>query len=663
MRTNRTWLDAGILYVLAALLVLPVFRLHYLNRWSSIESTFIADGRMFEENWTHHLWQPRWYAGTRTDYVYPPGLRYAVAILSGVVHITPAHAYHIAIGLFYIFGIVAVYLWTRTAVKDRASAWLAAAGVALLSPCFLLLPDFRADSLVPWRLHVLMSYGEGPHISSLAVLPIAWLGAWRRFQGGGVRWLLLSACAAAVVVSINFYGATALAITFPLLAWACYLQRGDWRIFRDSALIAALAYSLTAWWLVPSYIQITSRNLRLVAPAGNFWSIPVFAAILAAYIGFSLWIRRWRRFSAYSFFIGSGAGFLGLYVLGYRRFGFQVAGNSLRLVPEFDLFLILCGVELVRLGWQWRPRGTFRLAPRIAIVLLLLICCRPGWRYVKHVYSEFPQDDHWQQRVEYRTPAWLEQQFPDQRVFVSGTIRFWYNAWHNGQQADGGSDQGILNPLLPAAKWAIIHTDDPERLQAWLEALGVDIVVVPGPTSQESFKEFEHPQMYDAHFPLLRDDGEGNRFYRVPRRATGIVRIVDRRRLEAVPVLPQEPEKVQLCAYAQAVQIAPPGGPSPDRARGRWHNDDTLDVDVDIKEGESLLVQENYDPYWRAYVDGRGQAIQRDAVGFMMMPLPPGRHLVRLVFETPIEVTAGRVLAAVSLMLVGFLALRPAVRR
>ena len=374
------WLDACLLFVLAATLVFPLFRLKYLDNWPSIESTFIADGRMLQANWPHHLWQPLWYCGTRADYVYPPGLRDGVAIFSTLLRLSPARSYHLFIGLFYAFGISALYLWARTGTGSRSAAWLAAAGVALISPCFLILPDVRMDSpfLVPWRLHVLMKYGEGPHISALSVLPLAWLGAWRRFLGGGVRWLILSAGAAALVVTINFYGATALAITLPLAAWSCFLQRRDWRIIRDAFFIAALAYGLTAWWLVPSYLRITSRNLRLVSPEGNKWSVPVALIILAVYIAVSLVLRRLRRFDAYSFFIYSGLWFLGVYVLGYRWFGLQVAGSSMRLVPEMDLFAILCAVQLAGSIWIRLPNTRVRLADTPRRSSNLVLCFLPS---------------------------------------------------------------------------------------------------------------------------------------------------------------------------------------------------------------------------------------------------------------------------------------------
>src|SRR5271168_1932023 len=207
------WLDAAAVFALAAILVLPLFRLEYLKNWPSIEGAFVADGHALMENWPHHLWQPLWYCGTRADYVYPPVLRLGVACFSWLLHASFAHAYHILTALFYSLGIAAVYLFVRSGTGSRRAGWLAAGGVALISPCYLLVPEFR--SRTPWRLHVLMAFGEGPHISSLSMLPLVWLGAWKLFRDGGLRWLFFGAGAAALVVGINFYGATALAITFP----------------------------------------------------------------------------------------------------------------------------------------------------------------------------------------------------------------------------------------------------------------------------------------------------------------------------------------------------------------------------------------------------------------------------------------------------------------
>lgn len=659
MSRKSWWLDSAAVFALAAVLVLPVFKVEYLNNWQSIEGAFIAEAHALQATWPHHLWQPLWYNGTRADYVYPPGPRYAVAALSAALHVSDARAYHVAIGFCYAFGFAMLYVWIRSATGSRGAAWLAVAGIALTSPSFLLLPDIRNDSPfhVPQRLHVLMTYGEGPHISSLAMLPIAWLGAWKRLMGGSSRWLCLGAAGVALTVTINFYGLIAAAITMPLLVWSCLLARPEGSriapMVRDALWMGALAWGLTAWWLVPSYVRITTANLHLFAPPGNSWSVPAAAVLLLVYIAASLGLALRARFRAYTFFTWSGLLWMAIYVLGFRWFGLEVAGSPWRLIPEFDLFAVLCCAQIVGILWRWRPKG-FGMAPQAALLIVLFFAFRPSWRYLKHAYQEFPVEHDVTRRVEYKTETWLYEHFPEQRVFVTGTIRFWYNTWHLGQEADGAQQQSILNPLLPGAQWIITHGTDANLMKCWLEALGVDILVVPGRDSQEPYKDFADPTLYDASLPLLRDDGEGNRYYRVPRGATGIVRVVDQARLEAVPAIRVSGLTTQVQAYADAIEAGPAG----DRAQCHWIGSEVLQVNAVVGPGEVLLVQETFDPGWHAYENGRALPIHADAVGHMLIALPPGSHAIKMVFEAPAEVVVGRIAGIACLMSIALLTFR-----
>jgi hypothetical protein len=289
------------------------------------------------------------------------------------------------------------------------------------------------------------------------------------------------------------------------------------------------------------------------------------------------------------------------------------------------------------------------------LAILLFPAIRPSTRYLAHAYTEFRADPNWQDRMEYRTPEWLWRNYPDQRVFVTGTVRFWYNAWRDGQQAHGGSDQGILNALWPTALFRLNHDLREPLVLHWLQTLGVDIVVVPGP--QDEYKDFTNGSLYDQNFPLLHDDGMGNRFYRIPRRVPGIVRIVDRGRVLAAPAIPKDYEESQLAVYSDAIESFPPGGGAPDRAHAHWRGSDELDIEASAQPGEALLVQETYDPDWRAYVNGKSLSIHRDAAGLMLVDLPPGNHFVRLVFETPMEDYVGRALSLATLVLMAFLGL------
>ncbi len=65
------------------------------------EHLLIADAGALSvsDHWPHPQWQPLWYAGTRFDYIYPPG-RYGTAIISKIFGYWPVKAYHFYTALF-----------------------------------------------------------------------------------------------------------------------------------------------------------------------------------------------------------------------------------------------------------------------------------------------------------------------------------------------------------------------------------------------------------------------------------------------------------------------------------------------------------------------------------------------------------------------------------
>src|ERR1700724_2653808 len=181
MKPQRIWppvlVDFLVIFLMTAALIWRLFKIKYSALWSSIESTFIADGRFLRDHWPPPLWQPLWYCGTRFDYIYPPALRYGTAALAKMLPILPVRAYHLYTAIFYCLGIAGVYLFVRVVAKSRGGAWLAALATLLVSPSFLFIREVRMDAwhLAPQRLSALVRYGEGPHVSSLAILPFALL--------------------------------------------------------------------------------------------------------------------------------------------------------------------------------------------------------------------------------------------------------------------------------------------------------------------------------------------------------------------------------------------------------------------------------------------------------------------------------------------------------
>jgi hypothetical protein len=647
-------LDLVLLFLFTAALIKPLFQLEYLDRWDSIESTFIADGRFLRDHWPHPQWQPLWYCGTRYDYIYPPALRYGTALLSRVW--IPAQAYHIYTALLYCLGISGVYFMVRVMSRSRGSAWIAAAATALVSPAFLFLRVMRLDSphLTPNRLWVLTRYGEGPHISSLALLPFAlafaYLGLQRRRPGS----LAAAGLFCALVALTNFYGATSLAIFYPVLVWSVWVTSRDSRVWLRAAAIPALAYGLSAFWLVPSYFRITIENLRWVSSPGNRWSLALALAAAIVFVTVSWRATSGKPRRVYAVFVSGSLLFMGLNVLGNFYFNFRVAGEPLRLVPELDLALILAGVALLRQMWNWPLAIPSARLARAAAVIVVLYAAWLARHYVRHAWELYPRDPDYRQRVEYRMSDWIHGHLPNGRIMVIGSVRFWWDTWYDLAQTGGGSEQGVLNPYLVPAQWELTMGSDPEMAVRWLTALGADAVIVTFKNSQEVYHDFRFPYKFAGVLPVLYDDRQGNVIYQVPRRSPSLARVVDAAPFQVLHPLTPQTNIEALRAYTAAIEQGPEAP-----ATTAWEGTDRMRIHARIGNRQALVVQVTYDPAWHAYVDGKALPVHKDAADFSVIGAPPGEHDIDFVFEMPLENRAGWGLTLLSLLVVAALLGRP----
>lgn len=641
---RRPIIDSLVVFLIAGALIYPLFKREYLDNWGSIESTFIGDARILREHLPHPSWQPLWYCGTRFDYIYPPALRYGTALTSLALQVSTARAYHLYIATLYAIGIMGVYWLAYAGSGSRLQAWLAALLTALLSPSLLLMNDLQRDSpdWVPQRLHVLITYGEGPHISSLALMGCALAASFVALRQWRPVFLAFAGILAATVVSNNFYGATALALFFPILTWAVYLEVRRPIVFARASGIALIAYGLCAFWLTPSYVRITQLNLRWVAMPGKPWCIAVFIACTIAFVFLT------RRFNkAWPVFLAGAAFFMSLYVPGWYFFGFSVTGNAMRLAPELDLALILL------FSYGVARAIVLRGLPQLAAIVVLIAACYPALHYLRIAWKMYPRATHIEDRPEYQTTKWLHDNLPGARALSSGSIRFWYDTWFNVSEAYGGSDQGMLNQIIPAANWQITHGDKPEVAAAWLQALGVDAIIVPGKTSPEVYHDYTFPEKFRGFLPVLYDDQKGDVIYRIPRRFPGLARVVDRASLLKTAPPAYGDDMQSLGSYIQAIEYGPDAEPVTKRP-----NFETIQITASIVAGQSLLFQETYDPAWHAYADDKPARISTDAMGFMLIDTPSGAHTIRLQFETPLENRIGWILTALTAVCLVLLCLR-----
>ncbi len=632
MRQNQprawTWAaDSLLLYALATAILNPLYRAEYLSAWNSIESTFIADARFLRDHWPHPGWQPNWYGGTRFDYVYPPALRYGTAALSLLRGVSTARSYHLYIALLYAIGIVGVYWLVRTGSRSRWPALWTAVASMVVSPGFLLFAnqriDYRGVKWMPLRLGVLIRYGEGPHMSAFALLPFALAAAWWGLRRGHPGRLALSAIVSALVVAHNFYGATALAMFFPILAWTVWLVERDRVVWARAALVAILAWALCAFWLTPSYLRVTLENMRWVSEPGHAWSAALLAVVAAAYMWITwrlVWGRPERAWA--SFVLGCLTLFV-LNVVGNEYIDFRVIGEPGRLIPELELVIFMSAALLF--GWIFRCGG-WRRGVAIAVALL---CFLPGWGYVRRAWKVLPPRADHRERIEYKLTGWIAGNLSGVRSLATGSMRFWYNAWHDLPEIGGGSEQGLLNRYVQDAYVSAVANDDPPaQAIVWMQAMGVGAMIVHDKTSQEIYKDWSNPTKFDGLIDKIYDNGAGDRIYRVPRRYPDLARVVDAAALRAIPSI----DGATLREYAALVERGP-DSPAVVQSLGT----DALRLRATLAPGQALVVQQTYDPAWTCYAGARRIETAKDPIGFVLLDPGPGDHDLLLRFETPLE--------------------------
>lgn len=645
--------DGLALFALTAILIWPLFGILYLAQWGSIESTFMAHARFLVEHWPHPQWQPLWYCGTRFDYIYPPALAYGTAILSMLFSLPIPHAYHIYIGLFYCLGVPGLYVLVRALSGSRAMAWGVAVTNALVSPSFHGLDLIRNDALhmysCPQRLNALVRWGEGPHISALALIPLALAAAWWAMTRRSLAALAAASLLCALSVSNNFYGAVALAILYPLLLWSVWVTHQQHKVWLWAAAIPVLAYGLTAAWLVPSYLRETAANLATVAASGEPSDAALAAALMAVFLAVSYFFGRLRRDLTYPIFVTGAALVFVFAVFGDAWFGLRVFGSAMRFVPELDIVLILAWFELCR---QVSARVSLRMPRqatlwRAAAVLLALVPLLYSRHYVTNAWRLYVEDPQYRQRVEYRLSQWMSENLPDTRAYVEGSIRFWYNVWHDLPQLTGGSHQGTLNQTLAAVEWNLRSPEEGEWAKEWMQAFGVGATIVSDKTSQDVYPTLQDPRKFEGVLPVLLDNGAGDVIYEVPRRFPARARVVEEAVVRELLPVTEGWYRDRLQAYVRAVEQGPDSPVSRE-----WRGPETMLLRATLESGQLLLIQESFDPSWHAYLDETELEVREDVMGQMLVAVPPGEHEILMRFELPLENLGGRILTALAVLIV-----------
>jgi hypothetical protein len=620
-------LVAGGLFVVQAALIAPLFAGDFTRARGSIESAYITDARFIAEHFPDLSWNPLWYLGFPFEWFYTPLLPAVVAALGKITGDVP-EMYRIVAATGYALGPPALYLATRQIARlPLAGAFAALAFIFLPSPAYLLpalrndASSFFTDLVLPpnQRLFVLVKYGEGPHVLSLSLALLALAATARYVRSPSAPRLALAVLplvGAALTNLIGVLGAILFIGFLPASAPLGDTALGRWaRVLR----VGVLAGLFSLGWYSLGFIRAV---FGFTTPGGaEGGSAYVFFPILVG-IGLLLVAQLSRRVpEGLELAIGWSVVFA-VIVAALQLGGAALVPQPTRFALELDVaFAVAFGVALAALV-RWlagilEPRAVGALA--LAFCAAVIVLGAGTWTAIR---DDLEPDPHWTEWSERATALWLAAHLaPGERAYLSGDHAFWLDVFADVPQVRGGVDFAFSNPWWAHVAYQMNTGADADVSTLWMEALPVRYVVVAGPGSPEIYKEdWVYPRKFDGRLALALDQ-RGVRIYEVPR--AGDARLVVARVGDlAAPT--SAVDRPALETYVARMRVARAPARLEQRGLGGWR------ADVEVADGESVVLRQAYDTGWHATVDGRDVAVRADPIGQLLVPVPAGAHVVEL---------------------------------
>ena len=604
----RTAISCVGLFVLNAYLTLRLFHTAYTRQMGSIEAVYIGLARYIAAHLGDLTWFPLWYGGIPYSDTYPPLLHWICGLVVRIFGVDPGLAHHFVTAAVFALGPVTVFWMAWRLGGRRVPALIAAVGYSLISPACLMVAEVRHDaggSFAARRLHTLIIYGEGPHLTSLCLLPLAIALLHIALVKRRAWYYVLAALAIAAVPLSNWLGAMALAFCV-----AAYLLSGfhaNWRsAWMRTALLGAFAYAIAMPWMSPATIAVIRANAPRVAH--NFESDVrqkvYFVVIVAVFLAAAWALRRYKTPPATRFALLAAALFAGS-ALGRYWGNFSLVPQPERYHLEMDMALWVAAAFLL---WPWIERVPKRAA--LGLALAGLIACVPLVVLQRRAAREWEKPIDIRTTIEYKTAKWLDAHMHGARVFAPGTIGFWLNAFSDSPQLTGGFDNGIVNPMLPHIIYQIYAGEKLQVGMEWLNAYGCDAVIAGGTNSAEVYHPYAHPEKFAGAPELWRDGGDA--IYPVPRSDRSLAHaMLLSDQVQAEPVA-YETKAIQ----PYLVALANPAYPA---ASFRWRSAAEAEIQGTFAPEHIVSVQITWDKGWKAYVNGNRVHSWGDKLGQMVV--------------------------------------------
>ena len=164
----------------------PLFNLGVTDNFQSNELSFPSIARFWWEQRAGPFWFNLWDTGMPLESTYFPLVPWLTAMLHAWTGLDFVRAYHLLLGVAFAATPLFFFLLARRLTQSTLAAAFGTALFCLVSTSAVLIPEIRSDLgsiFYSRRIHGVGFYGEGPHVFSLAFLPLAMFA----FTGYGVR--------------------------------------------------------------------------------------------------------------------------------------------------------------------------------------------------------------------------------------------------------------------------------------------------------------------------------------------------------------------------------------------------------------------------------------------------------------------------------------------
>jgi hypothetical protein len=607
------------LFVLNVALNVPLFRAGAMPYRDSIELGYASMTRFYYLHPNPFGWNPFQYCGLPTQFIYLPGLQYIAATLAHLLPIEPAYLYRLLAAALACLGPSTAFLFIVYFTRQRWWALAAALSYTLFSPLYGMIATIdrdRGNIQLPWRLLVLVKYGEGPHNAGLTLMPLALIALWETCTNPKYWRLLLAALLFAIIALTNWVAA--LGVAFCALTMALTAVRLPGFRFERMVLAGLLAYGLASFWLTPTLIRTIAFNWPTDAfnyhlQAKQQWLLLGLAIGLVLIRLVFRFLAPEERFTCFVVLTTFGFGWV---VLWFYDGGANTLPESRRYALEFELFLVIAVFEYFRLLLR-RPRPVAIFCMVVPIFFLLTAGRAQVARYLTQGFAArnpVPVE----QTIEHRLATRLASLKPQGRVFASGGLRFRLNAWYEIPQIGGGFESGLRNriPLVLAYQVRTGINSPPGRETEdailALRTMGVEYVVVHGAKSREHYRDFRDPLKFENALELVHRE-EDDSIYRVPYRS-----LAHHLRPGDQLEWPGDSKLPRLAPYVAAMD-----DPSRSPLTTTWTSPTELRIRGRIDPQTVVGVQVSHEAGWRAIQGDREVEIVRDNLGFMMLRAYP----------------------------------------